>query len=336
METRQDFTREEWLAWRHERIGASDANMIMGRSQYGTRRDLVEQKAAPLCIKSNPWLEKEKGDGEVEAVELFVSKHFKKTDKVTIAYQHLISVDVKRLPVPVCCSLDALLTIKNKKGEGHVGVEVKCVEKASAGDGVPPQYYWQIYQQYMLMSCNYNLYPGHISFLYYIEYSKKTKKILKQVEVTACLFDPNCGEILINEYKAFWNEVLEERKRTSPKEYVAEGTRIRLYELVEKYNAMLPELEAAKAAYDVLDKRSKAIRDEISSLVGDQEHTFEHQGIKVSKVRVQGRIDQDKIPMNVPLHSIRSEDSYMLRVTKSKDKALSDKISFANGRMELK
>lgn len=336
METRQDFTREEWLAWRHERIGASDANMIMGRSQYGTRRDLVEQKAAPLCIKSNPWLEKEKGDGEVEAVELFVSKRFKKTDKVTVEHQYLISADVKRLPVPICCSLDALLTIKNKKGEGCVGVEVKCVEKASAGDGLPPQYYWQIYQQCILILLDASLHPAPIGVLYYIEYSKKTKKILKQVEVTACLFDPNCGEILIKEYKAFWDEVLEERKRTSPKEYVAEGTRIRLYELVEKYNAMLPELEAAKAAYDVLDKRSKAIRDEISSLVGDQEHTFEHQGIKVSKVRVQGRIDQDKIPMTVPLHTIRSEDSYMLRVTKSKDKALSDKISFANGKMELR
>lgn len=336
METRQDFTREEWLAWRHERIGASDANMIMGRSQYGTRKDLVEQKASPLCINSNPWLEKEKGEGEVEAVELFVSKRFKKTDKVTIAYQYLMSSSVRDLPVEICCSLDAFITVKRKGASGDIGVEVKCVEKASAGDFVPPQYYFQLFQQYILMQIEADMPPIPFGVLYYIEYSKKTKKILKEVCLQSSDFTVSMAGTLINEYASFYSDVLEQRKRGVIEENVAEGTRIKLYSLVGKYNALLPELEAAKAAYDVVDKKAKAIRDDISFLVGDQEHTFEHQGIKVSKVRVQGRIDQDKIPLNIPLHSIRSDDSYMLRVTKSKDKALSDKISFANGKMELR
>jgi len=50
----QNMSREEWLEWRHERLGASDANMMMGRSQYGTRQDLINAKAFPLVINSQP------------------------------------------------------------------------------------------------------------------------------------------------------------------------------------------------------------------------------------------------------------------------------------------
>jgi predicted phage-related endonuclease len=336
----QNMSREEWLEWRHERLGASDANMMMGRSQYGTRQDLINAKAFPLVINSQPWLEEEKGEGEREAVELFCKENVPESYRVR--HQFLISKKFSCLDMPLSCSLDAIVEVflADDIVKELVGVEVKCVEKASDGAGIPPCYQWQLFQQNMLlndyadMMHDKEMIEGGYQ-LYYVEYSKKQKKILKQVSYSR-LWTGLYSSTLIDEYGRLIVEIESAKGAGLAEEYVAEGTKVRLYGLVDQYNELLPELEAARANLKAIEDKTGAIRDQISTLIGEQEHKFEHQGLNVQKVRLQGRIDPNKIPLNIPLHKVRGEDTFMLKITKDKIKKLAENVSFGNGKMEIK
>jgi hypothetical protein len=171
----------------------------------------------------------------------------------------------------------------------------------------------------------------------YIEYDQKEKKLLK------CLHFKDYKNrkdwlSLLTAYISSEKEIeaLQAKDVDGTTFGVAEGTKIRLYELAEQYKAMIPAIEAKKAELDSLEEESDKIRKQISSLVGEQEFKFEHQGIKVSKIRVKGAIDIDKLPLDISIDECRKPSTYSVRITKEKPAKLPKGISSASGIMELK
>jgi hypothetical protein len=218
--------RAEWLQERHACFGASDAPAVMGRSQYGSREALIEEKAKPLEITSNPWLEKEKEAGEREAVERYLQLTFGDTwSAIYVSYQHMLSFRAEGIHRPISCTLDALVMPYDSSA---IALEVKCVDKASDGDGVPAKYYHQILQQHMVIkACLKDKWIRTV----YIEYSSAEKKILKIAEPKKFPYQIE----LLRAYRRAEKDI--EKAKESEGMGVAEGTRIRLYALADRYSA---------------------------------------------------------------------------------------------------
>jgi hypothetical protein len=71
-------------------------------------------------------------------------------------------------------------------------------------------------------------------------------------------------------------------------------------------------------------------------LVGHQEFGFSHCGLKVSKVKVKGAIDTDKLPLYLSIDEYRKPSTYSVRITKERSKKLvDDNMVMRDGRMEL-
>ena len=315
-------SREEWLRARHACFGASDAPMVMGRSQYGSRESLIDEKAHPLEIESNPWLEKEKDEGEKEAVKAYLMQ-----TNVVIEYQVMLVAQVKGISRPLSCTLDAL--VKFLDISGSTAIEVKCVKERSAGDDVPAQYFHQLLHQQIVLSSI----PEYRDVnILYIEYCKETKQILKRVYVNESL--PYKRE-LIRAYKRAEADIAKQRKKEAMG--VAEGTKVRLYNLSDKYAELLPKIEEKSREIEELKKHADNIRSQISSLVGDQEFKFSHQGLKVAKVKVKGAIDIDRLPLYLSIDEYRKPSTYSVRITKERAKKMVDEhLDFHGGAMHLR
>lgn len=69
--------REDWLKWRSQGIGASDASIIMGVSRFKTREQLVKEKALGIIDEQNSYIIKRGND-----VEFQVRKYFENTERI--------------------------------------------------------------------------------------------------------------------------------------------------------------------------------------------------------------------------------------------------------------
>ncbi len=334
--------REEWLAWRHERFGASDAPLVMGRGGcYGGRDDLIKSKVFPLVIKENLWLEQEKSAGEAEAISeytrlaklAFAGQHC----EFFVEYQPKFEHKFKGVCRPLSCTLDGLLHCSSKKAtrsgcrKTTILIEVKCVDKASEGDGIPNRYYYQLLQQYhVLRACCRT--PNKVV---YIEYSRKASEIIKMIELNDFCSEKNFSALLQAYARAEEEiEALKANNDAAPLE-LDECSKRRIKDLVEQYKELLPNIEAKKQDLEALESRADEIRKTISLLVGDQEYKFSHQGIKVAKVSVKGAIDIDKLPIDVSIDECRKPNTYSVRITKEKVDKIPKGLAIEDGKIVL-
>jgi putative phage-type endonuclease len=128
---------EEWLAWRHSGIGASDAPTVMGENRFQSASDLLHQKRNKTDVESNEQMMLGKSL-EQEARDLYV-------DETGMPVKPLC-LQSKEHPWLIA-SLDGITD-----DYSHI-VEIKCGRSAywQAHKGkVPDYYYGQLQHQLMI------------------------------------------------------------------------------------------------------------------------------------------------------------------------------------------
>lgn len=157
--------REEWLAWRHQGIGSSDAAVVMGVSRFKEIEDLIEEKALPSSgeDQSNSYI-KDRGNKIEVQVRKFLEEKYGHTftamscESTWFNFQTCtldgISPDKK-----IICEIKLLSSVNpakiNKEAEGYIKWD-----KARQGE-VPREYYPQIQHQLMITEADYCLFVGY-------------------------------------------------------------------------------------------------------------------------------------------------------------------------------
>lgn len=157
--------RPEWLAWRHQGIGSSDAAVIMGVSRFKKRIDLLNEKISTFTgeDQSNEYI-KNRGNKIETKVREFLEKSTGQTFapmscemidhtfiKATLdgaTQDRKIITEIKLLSTQKCDKL-------NKEAEGY-----KKWVAAKKGK-VPKEYYPQIQHQLMITGAEKCLFKGY-------------------------------------------------------------------------------------------------------------------------------------------------------------------------------
>jgi putative phage-type endonuclease len=119
-----------WLAWRHEGIGASEADAILGRNRWKSAKAVLKEKAGPARTNSFTNTAMERGN----TLEPIARSHYQQRTGRTVEPACLQS----RLHPWLRASVDGIC-----RQNLHV-VEIKCGEKVyehSARHGSVPEYY---------------------------------------------------------------------------------------------------------------------------------------------------------------------------------------------------
>jgi putative phage-type endonuclease len=120
----------DWLAWRHEGIGASEADAVMGRNRWKSAKSLLKEKAAPARTKSFVNSAMARGTAlEPEARRLYRKRTGHSVEPACLqSHAHPW----------LRASVDGICTHQQRL------VEIKCGEKVyahSAAHGTVPDYY---------------------------------------------------------------------------------------------------------------------------------------------------------------------------------------------------
>jgi len=177
----------EWLAWRHEGIGASEASTIMGENSF-------ESAASLLHKKCNPPIQGRMNRAMARGVAL--------EPKARAYYNSKLELDTE----PQClqsleygwlrASLDGITQ------DGARAVEIKCGEsayKTTVKTRRPPRYYYGQFQHIMAVT--------GLECVDYCCYFPPRRPIVLQVQRNQSYIDG-----LLEAEQAFWNEVLNSRR----------------------------------------------------------------------------------------------------------------------------
>ncbi|MEZ7956862.1 MAG: YqaJ viral recombinase family protein [Rubritalea sp.] len=176
----------EWLAWRNEGIGGSDASTIMGENKFQCKSNLLREKCShPTKSRMN------------SAMALGVALE----PKARAYYNTKCSVDSQ----PMCiqsseyewlrASLDGI------SSDGSRVVEIKCGQSAykiTAKTRRPPRYYYGQFQHLMAVTA--------LDSLDYCCYFPPGRPLLIKIERNQSYIDK-----LLRLEEAFWKEVIEMR-----------------------------------------------------------------------------------------------------------------------------
>ncbi len=177
---------KEWLEWRNQGIGASDAPAIMGENPWKSAAHLLQEKCGRTTYKSNAAMERG------AALEPEARKCYEAKVGFRVVPACLQSVKFEWLRA----SVDGLAT------NGSTVVEIKCGEsvyrKASTYRAVPDYYYGQL--QHILSIINHQ----SIDFYCYLP-------DLPEIHLRIARDDSYIKRLLNAEY-LFWQLVLKNRK----------------------------------------------------------------------------------------------------------------------------
>jgi putative phage-type endonuclease len=176
----------EWLEWRSQGIGASDAPTIMGENPWKSPKDLLEEKCGWKTISTNAAM------ARGTALEPEARKRYEATVGILVVPACLQSVKYEWLRA----SVDGLAM------NGSSVVEIKCGEsvyrKASASRAVPDYYYGQL--QHILAITNLQ----NIDFFCYLPERPEVHLRIAR--------DDRYIENLIDTERLFWEQILQNRK----------------------------------------------------------------------------------------------------------------------------
>lgn len=187
------MTGKEWLKWRNEGIGASDAASIMGVSPWKTYDQLLMEKVNRIDLipeNDNMRFGKEK---EEEARLLFESMT-----------GHIVFGD-KKIVHPEFSWIRA--TLDGLSDDGKIMVEIKTANKAdhffAFNKMVPEKYYPQ---------CQHQMLVTGLEKMYYFSYRKKLAK--KGTGIIVEVFrDQLYIDSMFEKHRIFWDQVLELRQK---------------------------------------------------------------------------------------------------------------------------
>lgn len=175
----------EWLQWRKEGVGSSDAAVIMNASPWKTRLELWQEKTAAKDYRERPVTPQMLRGQELEpAAREIAESEFNCTFEPTC----LVHPDHPWLRA----SLDGL-----HRGRQNIAIEIKCPGKAdhdlALSGEIPNKYKWQLRH---IMLC------AQLSDIFYVSYmSDKDFKIIRFERD-----EHNVAKLFTEEFK-FWNAV---------------------------------------------------------------------------------------------------------------------------------
>ncbi|WP_425953110.1 YqaJ viral recombinase family protein [Ralstonia pseudosolanacearum] len=276
----------EWLAWRKQGIGASDAPIIMGKSLYTRAYELFKHKTGKgPDPRRNPILEKIRERGhKLEPV-------------ARAAFEKLTNTQVT--PIVAVSSIHPFIRASFDGFDMFSGepTEIKCPGARAhklALDGIVPDEYVDQLQHQMFVAesdwANYYSFDG-------------TDGVWLRVARDQARID----QIVANELD-FWNRVQSGIWETD--EWASAAT---LYLIIER-------------EYKEIEERRQLARQALIDLLGPNEEQKEGSGVLVTKSFVKGKVDYAKILADrnisltdAELNGYRANGSDSVRVTVTKD-----------------
>jgi putative phage-type endonuclease len=253
-----EMDHEEWLQWRRNGVGASDAPAIMGVSPWTTRYQKWEEKVFP----KEEW----GGNAAMERGKVL-------EDPARKEFERLMGVSVP--PVNVENKRDAWLraSLDGLDALGKVMVEIKCPNSqdhsVALSNRVPDKYYPQ---------CQHQLAVTGLPGMYYFSFDGEKGTIVEVARDDLYIRDE-----LFPKEKEFWNCVVwKEPPPFTDRDYCNMEENAAWLEVSRKWK------EAKKVLKDV-ENVEKLQRDALIALSKDR--NAKGAGVSLSKSIVQGRID---------------------------------------------
>lgn len=279
----------EWLEWRKQGLGASDAPIIMGDSPYQTPRDL--------------WLVKTgQGEGPVFTDAMKRGKDLEPVARA--AYEKKVGTPFE--PITVVHGEHEWLraSLDGYNANAKIVLEIKCPgeqDHLTALKGrVPEKYKAQLQHQLMVTGANrahYWSWDGSAGAL---------------VEV---LPDLEYQEKLFIKLKEFWDMVQnEEMPPLTDRDFLEEDD--------PAFASDVVELQKLKRKMDRLKEKFDDLRD---GLIAKMKHPkVSCQGVKITRVKSKGQVDYSKIPelKFIDVEQYRKPDVESYRVSFPKDESL--------------
>lgn len=268
----------EWLEFRKNKIGASDASIIMKKSPWMTPYQLWQQKlgfAEPVAETYSQSEGKRKEPLALSVLE----------DKLGMALQPQIRLHNQRSWM--MASMDAVSL------DNRTVAEIKCPGKddhatALAGQ-VPEKYYPQI--QHQMEVCG-------VDELYYFSYNGNENALLKIARDEKYI-----KQLLIEEEKFYECVMNFEAPALIPNDYVWQDS-AKWAKLAQEYKDLL-----------ALEEKREAIKKQLIELAGGQ--NSRGGGIQLTKCMRKGAIDYKNIPQlkDVDLEPFRKHSSEYWRIS---------------------
>lgn len=253
------MTREEWLKWRHEGIGSSDAPVIMGMSPWKTRYQLWKEKISPV-VDTPPNFIQRKGieiEPKIRAwFELQMGKSF--------APKLLMHGKMPLIRASLDGADESLTEI----------CEIKLLGKDDfTPDTIPDKYWPQVQHQLFVSEARVCHFVGHCNG------ETKIISVKPEKEYLSLLFEKEM-------------EFLEMiQRRIAPE--LSDGD----YKQIKGFAAVVTKYKRLKAKIQELEDQAEAIKSGLIVAAQAAEHTHcIFNGLKVAKIERVGNINYKAIP----------------------------------------
>lgn len=269
------MTHEEWLQWRHEGIGSSDAPAVMNVSRFKTALQLYEEKSQPYKGDDgkNHWIKNRGHEIEPKIRSQFELLHGNVTWEPTM-------VQDANFPF-LRATLDGFSPDKTEF------VEIKLLGKEAfdvlSTGKVPEDYYPQVMHQWNVTSAKKAWFAG---YLFDSENPKEyDPSRLKIIEVP---FDEKYCYLLLETEIKFWNDNVMNHRPPAPS--------ARDYKMLRGGTKLVNKWTRLKAKIDKLSEEQDLIRKEIlEKAEADGHPRLVCAGISLVKVSTQGSVDNEKL-----------------------------------------
>lgn len=275
----QEQRSPEWLAWRNERIGSSDAPIIMGISQYKTALELYQEKKG---LSPSPFVSgamKRGAELEPIAMDWYV-KH--------TGLQMFPMVQVHPEYHYLHASMDGV------DFTGAYGLEIKCPLEKKQNEidknGIPEDYYCQI--QHQIFVCGLE----KVDLLIFDGMDGKIYPVVRDEAYILKLLDKE-----IAFYKCL--------ETNTPPDYAKKKGKVD-YEPTQSaaWNDIVEPLRKCRERIKLDEELEKSLIDRAKELCGGR--NLQGCGMSVAFIRQKGNVDYSKIPelKGVDLDAYRKED----------------------------
>lgn len=276
----------EWLSWRNNGIGASDAPIIMGDSPWTTPYELWRMKRGELVRTANAAMRR--------GTEMELEARLAYEDKTGNIMQPICVQSIDNTWMRA--SLDGL------SFDGDLALEIKCPgaeDHAVAMDGeVPEKYDAQLAHTLMLTGAK---------SMHYWSYDGKEGALI------VVFADPDYAKLLVERETAFHQSIVSGiPPKLGPRDYI-ERDDAEWAKTVIDYNYALQ-------SYEVALQNKEKCRDRL--LLLSEQKNSRGAGIQVSWFEKRGNVEYKKIPelADVNLDKYRHASRIEARITEMKEK----------------
>jgi putative phage-type endonuclease len=274
------MTRAEWLAWRKEGIGGSDAPIIMEVSPWKTIGELYEDKVAKEIVDSPPNFQQERG--------------IRMEPRIRSLFEILANESYETALLVMDQFPFMRVSLDGRSANREVIIEIKVSGKAdwtaSKEHGIVPKKYYPQIQHALLIS-------GAKECIYLSYLWTKTEEMVldrEKLAIIKVMPDPAYQKTLFEKCEAFWTKnvqrrihpqfVVRENEVEIDPEETEQAKKVLAWKILDD---QIKELSARQEAMrkDIVDFMTrKGMKDAICN------------GVRIREMKRAGNIDYKKIP----------------------------------------